>query len=73
MDRLVEAAARYSRRLLRRFAFILGGIAIALFGVVVVSVGIIKWLALYMPSWLAWLIVGVILLLVGAVLVASNK
>jgi type IV secretory pathway VirB2 component (pilin) len=73
MDSIVESAQRYTKRLLRTFAMILGGIAIGLLGVAVITVGIVKWFALFMPSWLAWLVMGIFLVLIGAVLVAINR
>jgi type IV secretory pathway VirB2 component (pilin) len=73
MDRIVESAERYTKRLLRTFGMILGGIAIALLGVAVITVGIVKWFALFMPSWLAWLVMGIFLILIGTVLVAVNR
>jgi len=30
-----------------------------------VAVGAVRWLSALMPSWLAWAIVGIILLLIG--------
>ena len=72
-DNVLESIEHYTRRLVRTFAVILGGIAIALLGVAAVTVGITKWLTLFMPSWLAWLFMGIMLLLVGALLVAVNK
>jgi membrane protein YdbS with pleckstrin-like domain len=52
---------------------ILAGIAIALVGIAAMTVGIVKWFALFMPSWLAWLIMGVFLVLIGTVLVTLNR
>jgi len=31
----------------------------------------VKWLAMIVPSWLAWLIVGIIMLLLGVVFVLA--
>ena len=52
---------------------ILAGIAIAMLGIAIIAVGVAKWVALFLPSWLAWTIVGILLLVIGAVLVAANK
>jgi hypothetical protein len=56
------------KRLLRLAALYVAGVAVALFGIGFVAVGAVKWLAIIVPSWLAWLIVGIILFLLGAVL-----
>jgi lipopolysaccharide export LptBFGC system permease protein LptF len=73
VDRLVDSFDNYSKRIVRTVAMILAGIVIALLGVSVIAIGVVKWFALFLPSWLAWIIVGLILLLIGAVLVAANK
>jgi uncharacterized membrane protein HdeD (DUF308 family) len=73
INSIVESAERYTKRLVRTFAMILGGIAIAMLGVASITVGIIKWFALFMPSWLAWLVMGIFLILIGTVLVAVNR
>lgn len=73
MDSIVGSVERYTKRLVRTFAMILAGIAIALLGIAAITVGIVKWFALFMPSWLAWLIVGIILVLTGIVLVSVNR
>jgi len=73
VDNLVDSFAHYSRKLVKTAAMILAGIAMAMLGITILSVGIVKWLALFLPPWLAWVIVGIILLLIGALLVAANK
>ena len=73
VDNLVDSFDHYSRKFVRAAAMILAGIAMALLGIAVIAVGIVKWFALFVPSWLACIIVGILLLLIGAVLVATNK
>jgi len=73
MDSIVDSVERYTKRLLRTFAMILAGIAIALLGIAAMTVGIVKWFALFMPSWLAWLVMGIFLVLIGTVLVTVNR
>ena len=73
VDNLVDSFDHYSRKFVRAAAMIMAGIAMALLGIAVIAVGVLKWLALYVPSWLACIIVGILLLLIGAVLVAANK
>jgi len=50
----------------------LGGIIIALLGLTFLMVGIIKWLTLLMPNWLAWILVGIIILLAGVSLTLAS-
>ena len=73
MDSIVDSVERYTKRLLRTFAMILAGIAIALLGIAAITVGIVKWFALFMPSWLAWLVMGIFLVLMVLVLVSVNR
>jgi membrane protein YdbS with pleckstrin-like domain len=73
VDHLVDSFDHYSKKFVRAAAMILAGIAIALLGIGAIAIGVVKWFALFLPSWLAWTIVGLILLLIGAVLVAANK
>jgi putative Ca2+/H+ antiporter (TMEM165/GDT1 family) len=51
--------------LARAVGLILAGIVVALIGVGFVAVGAVKWLSGLMPAWLAWAIVGIMLLLIG--------
>ena len=44
---------------------IMGGIVIAVIGIAFVAVGAVRWLSALMPTWLAWALVGIILLLLG--------
>ena len=73
VDNFVDSLGHYSKKLVRTAAMIIAGIAIAALGVAVIAVGVVKWFAQFLPSWLAWIIVGILLILIGAVLVAANK
>jgi hypothetical protein len=55
----------FIKRLARVVGLILAGVVIAIIGVGFVAVGAVRWLSALMPSWLAWAIVGIILLLIG--------
>jgi hypothetical protein len=73
---IAKPAERLAKRVARAIGLILAGIVIAVLGVAFVAVGAVKWLALLMPSWLAWLLVGIILLLLGIAVTAvtySNR
>lgn len=69
---VVKPAERFVKRLARSVGLILAGIVIALIGVGFVSVGTVKWLSALMPAWLAWVIVGIMLLLIGATVTATS-
>jgi len=58
---------RQIKRILRVAGFYAAGLAVALIGLVFLAVGVVKWLTTIMPSWLAWLIVGIIMILLGIV------
>ena len=73
VDNFVDSFDHYTKKFVRAAAMILAGIAIAMLGIAIISVGVAKWFALFLPSWLAWTIVGILLLLIGAALVAANK
>jgi len=65
---VMKGAQRFLKRMLRMVAMALAGVVIAVLGVAFLAVGAVKWFSILMPNWLAWSIVGVILLLVGIVL-----
>jgi hypothetical protein len=69
---VVKGAERFLKRMLRMVAMALAGITIALLGVAFLAVGAVKWFSILMPSWLAWTIVGIILLLLGAILALAT-
>ena len=50
----------------------LTGAIIAVLGVAFFAIGAVKWFSLVIPSWQAWAIVGVRLLLVGVVLAGAT-
>ena len=62
---VAKPAERFVKRLIRSLGLILAGMVIAVIGVGFDSVGAVRWLSLLMPTWLAWVIVGIILLLLG--------
>jgi uncharacterized membrane protein YqhA len=68
LGRVLKSAERFVKRTLRMIAMALAAVIIAVLGVGFLAVGAVKWFSILMPSWLAWTIVGLILLLVGVVL-----
>jgi len=62
---ITKPAERFVKRLARSVGLIIAGMVIALIGIAFVAVGAVKWLSALMPAWLAWAIVGIILLLIG--------
>lgn len=76
IQRAFGGLSRYVERLVKRLLRVAGlyvmGLVVALVGVVFVATGVVKWLAMMMASWLAWLIVGIVLLLLGMVLTLAT-
>ena len=69
LNRYVDRAVK---RALRMAGLYMAGLVIALVGVIFLATGIVKWLAMIIPSWLAWTIVGIVLLLWGMVLTLAT-
>jgi len=65
LGKVSESIERSLRRALRLAAMAFGGVIVALLGLTFLMIGIIKWLTLLMPNWLAWMLVGIIVLLAG--------
>ena len=55
----------FVKGLARAIGLIFAGVVMSIIGVGFVAVGAVRWLSGLMPSWLAWVIVGIILLLIG--------
>jgi putative superfamily III holin-X len=72
IGKLSESIERSVKRAIRLAAMAFGGVIIALLGLTFLAVGIIKWLTLLMPSWLAWILVGIIILLAGLTLTLAS-
>jgi uncharacterized membrane protein len=69
---VAKIAERFVKRAIRLVAMALTGVIIAGLGVAFFAIGAVKWFSLVIPSWQAWAIVGVILLLVGAALAGAT-
>lgn len=69
LNRYVDRAVK---RALRMAGLYMAGLVIALIGVIFLATGVVKWLAMIIPSWLAWTIVGIVLLLWGMVLTLAT-
>lgn len=63
-----KSIERLIKRAIRLVAMVLAGVVIAVMGVGFTAFGIVKWLSNLMPGWLAWLIVGLFLFVVGIIL-----
>ena len=68
VTKYIERAVKRTLRLAGLYAV---GILVAIIGLVFWAIGVVKWLAMIVPSWLAWLIVGMVMLLVGVVIVLA--
>jgi type VI protein secretion system component VasK len=51
----------------------LAGVVVAVVGVAFLAVGAVKLFSFLMPNWLAWAIVGIILILVGIILALARR
>ncbi len=58
----------FVKHVLRLVGLILAGVTISIVGVAFLAIGVVKWFTILMPNWLAWLIVGIILFLLGLAL-----
>jgi hypothetical protein len=67
---IAKPAERLAKRVARAVGLILAGVVISVLGIAFLAVGAVKWLSILMPSWLAWVLVGVILFLVGVTVTA---
>lgn len=72
LGKVSESIERSIKRVIRLAAMAFGGIIIALLGLTFLTVGITKWLTLLMPNWLAWILVGIIILLAGISLTLAS-
>jgi len=74
--RALGGLSRYAEQILKSILRLAGlyvaGLVVALIGVGFLAMGVVKWLAMMLPTWLAWLIVGIILLLLGMVLTLAT-
>ncbi len=68
---VAKPVEHFVKRLVRSVALIMGGIVVAVIGIAFVAVGAVKWLSALMPTWLAWALVGIILLLLGVVVTTT--
>jgi uncharacterized membrane protein HdeD (DUF308 family) len=74
-QRTMGAVTKYVERVVRRVLRLAGlyaaGLLIAIIGLIFLAIGVVKWLAMMVPSWLAWLMVGIVMLLLGVVFVLA--
>jgi hypothetical protein len=67
---IAKPAERLAKRVARAVGLILAGLVISVLGIAFLAVGAVRWLAILMPAWLAWVLVGIILFLVGVTVTA---
>ena len=67
---IAKPAERLAKRIARAVGLILAGVVISVLGIAFLAVGAVRWLAILMPAWLAWVLVGIILFLVGVTVTA---
>lgn len=67
---IAKPVERLAKRVARAVGLILAGVVISVLGIAFLAIGAVKWLAILMPVWLAWLLVGIILFLAGIAVTA---
>ena len=60
------------RSVLRRLTLAILGALLASFGIICVLMGLLKFLTLVMPEWMAWIVIGSHALLIGALTVVIS-
>ncbi len=55
-----------TRSIVKKITLSLIGAVLVLIGILFICISTVKFLAIYTPVWMAWLIVGIIVLLAGA-------
>lgn len=68
-----KSAERFAKRIVRLIAMALAGVAMAVLGVAFLSIGFVRILSTLVPNWLAWMWVGVVLILVGIVCFQQSR
>jgi hypothetical protein len=71
MGTVTKYIERIVRRALRLAGLYVAGLLVAIIGLIFLAIGVVKWFAVIMAPWLAWLIVGIIMLLLGLVFVLA--
>ena len=69
---VTKGVGRFIKRALRMVVMDIAGVIIAVIGIAFLAVGAVKWFSMLMPNWLAWAIVGIVLLLVGVILALAT-
>ena len=62
-----KTAERFAKRIVRMIAMALAGVAVSVLGIAFTAIGLVKLLSNLVPNWLAWIWVGIVLILVGIV------
>jgi len=68
----IDAVRGIIRGFLRRLSMALLGTMLVVFGVSLLCTGLVRFLAIFLQEWLAWIVVGLLIAVLGvAVLLAS--
>ena len=68
----MDTVGRIIRGFLRRLAMALLGTLLVVFGVTLLCIGLVRLLTIFLQEWLAWIIVGLLIAVLGvAVLLTS--
>jgi len=64
-EAVMNAVGKIIRGFLRRLVLALLGAFLIVFGVLILFLGLIRFLAIFFPEWLAWTIVGLFIVILG--------
>lgn len=71
-DAIMEAVGEVLRNVMRKLFMVLLGAAAAVFGMVLLCLGLVKLIAVFLQEWLAWIIVGLAMTVLGALILFSS-
>jgi hypothetical protein len=69
---IMEAVGEVLRNVMRKLFMVLLGAAAAVFGMVLLCLGLVKLIAVFLQEWLAWIIVGLAMTVLGALILFSS-
>lgn len=71
-EAVIEAVGGIIRSFLRRLAMTLLGSLLVVFGVILLCLGLVRFIAIFFQEWLAWIIVGLLMTVLGVAVLLSS-
>jgi hypothetical protein len=71
-EAILDSIHSAMRGVLKRLILAILGALLASFGIICVLMGLLKFLTLVMPEWMAWIVIGSHALLIGALAVVIS-